>query len=83
MKEAPVTLTYARIVRRESIQLGLLIAALNIMEDFADNIQNAYLTSPCQEKMDKSWARAWQLQWHEESCCTSIVWSEVRRHSLL
>ena len=56
MKEAPVTLTYARIVRRESIQLGLLIAALNNLEVVADNIQNAYLTSPCLEKMDKSWA---------------------------
>ena len=51
MTEAPAGMTYASVVSRESIRLGLLIAALNDLEVFAADIQNAYLTSPCQEKI--------------------------------
>jgi hypothetical protein len=37
----------------ESIRIGLLIAALNDLEVFAADIQNAYLASPCEEKVYK------------------------------
>jgi Reverse transcriptase (RNA-dependent DNA polymerase) len=51
MTEAPSAITYASVVSRESIRIGLLIAALNDLEVFAADIQNAYLTSPCEEKI--------------------------------
>ena len=51
MTEPPSALTYASVVSRESIRIGLLIAALNDLEVFSADIQNAYLTSPCEEKI--------------------------------
>jgi Reverse transcriptase (RNA-dependent DNA polymerase) len=51
MTEPPSALTYASVVSRESIRIGLLIAALNDIDVFAADIQNAYLTSPCEEKI--------------------------------
>jgi len=49
--KTPAALTYASVVSRESIRLGLMIAALNDLEIFSADIQNAYLTSPCHEKI--------------------------------
>jgi Reverse transcriptase (RNA-dependent DNA polymerase) len=49
--EPPAAITYASVVSRESVRLGLLIAALNDLPILAADIQNAYLTSPCQEKI--------------------------------
>jgi hypothetical protein len=51
MTEAPSTITYASVVNRESKRIRLLIVALNDIEVFAADIQNAYLTSPCKEKI--------------------------------
>ena len=51
MTEPPAALTYASVVSRESIRIGLLIAALNDLDVFSADIQNAYLTSPCEEKI--------------------------------
>jgi hypothetical protein len=51
MTEPPSAITYASVVSRESIRIGLLITALNDLEVFTADIQNAYLTSPCQEKI--------------------------------
>ena len=50
MTEAPVVNTYARVVSRESIRLGLMLAALNNLQILTADIQNAYLTSPIKEK---------------------------------
>jgi hypothetical protein len=49
--EAPAAITYASVVSRESVRLGLLIAGLNGLSILSADIQNAYLTSPCQEKI--------------------------------
>jgi hypothetical protein len=49
--EASSAITYASVVSRESIQIGFLIAVLNDLEVFAADIQNAYVTSPCEEKI--------------------------------
>jgi hypothetical protein len=46
MTEAPSAITYASVVSRESIIIGLIIAAMNDLEVFATDIKNAYLTSP-------------------------------------
>jgi hypothetical protein len=51
LTEAPTAITYASVVSRESTRIGLLIAALNDLEVFAADIQNAYLTRPCKEKI--------------------------------
>jgi Reverse transcriptase (RNA-dependent DNA polymerase) len=51
LTEPPSSLTYASVVSRESIRIGLLIAALNDLDILAADIQNAYLTSPCEEKI--------------------------------
>jgi Reverse transcriptase (RNA-dependent DNA polymerase) len=51
MTEPPAAVTYASVVSRESVRLGLMIAALNGLSILSADIQNAYLTSPCQEKI--------------------------------
>jgi hypothetical protein len=51
MTEPPATITYASLVSRESVRIGLLIAALKDLDILPADIQNAYLTSPCQEKI--------------------------------
>ena len=53
--DAPSTLTYSSVVSRDSIRIALTIAALNELEVMACNIQNAYLTANCREKI---WTRA-------------------------
>jgi hypothetical protein len=51
MNEPPRAVTYASVVSRESVRIGFLIPALNDLNILSADIQNAYLTSPCQEKM--------------------------------
>ena len=53
--EAPDTLTYSSVVSRDSVRIALTIAALNGLQVMACNIQNAYLTADCREKI---WTRA-------------------------
>jgi hypothetical protein len=49
MTEPTAAVTYASVVSRESVWIGLLIAALNYLSFLSADIQNAYLTIPCQE----------------------------------
>lgn len=51
MTEAPAVMTYASVVSRETVRIALTIAALNDLEVKASDIQNAYLTAPCEEKI--------------------------------
>src|SRR5687767_528987 len=51
MTEPPAAVTYASVVSRESVRIGLLLAALNGLSILTADIQNAYLTSPCKEKI--------------------------------
>ena len=51
MTEAPAVMTYASIVSRETVRIALTIAALNDLEVKASDVQNAYLTAPCAEKI--------------------------------
>ena len=43
--------TYASVVSRETVRIALTIAALHDLEVKAADIQNAYLTAPCLEKI--------------------------------
>ena len=49
--DVPSTLTYASVVSRDSVCIALTIAALNVLKVMACDIQNAYLTADCREKI--------------------------------
>ena len=49
--KAPATLTYARVVLRESVGITLRLAALNDLKVKTEDIQNTYLTAPVTEKI--------------------------------
>ena len=53
--ETPATLTYSSVVSRDSVRIALTMAALNGLTVMACDIQNAYLTADCHEKI---WTRA-------------------------
>ena len=49
--ETPAAITYSTVVSRDSVRICLTIAALNNLEVLAANVENAYLTVPCREKV--------------------------------
>ena len=49
--ETPMSLTYSSVVSRYSVRIILLAAALNGLQVMACDIQNAYLTANCREKI--------------------------------
>ena len=51
MTETPATLTYSSVVSRDSVRIALTIAALNDLQVMSCDIQNAYLTADCREKI--------------------------------
>jgi hypothetical protein len=51
MTDTPSYLTYSSVVSRDSILLGLLLAALNDLDVLSCDIRNAYLNAPCHEKV--------------------------------
>jgi hypothetical protein len=51
MNGAPMTMTYASVVSRETIRIALTIAALNDLEVKAADILNAYISAPIKEKV--------------------------------
>ena len=51
MTEAPDVPTYASVILRETMRIALTYAALNDLEVKGADIQNAYLSAPCKEKI--------------------------------
>ena len=51
MTEAPSSITYYSFVSRDSIRISLAIASLNGLDLLGGDIQNAYLTAKCREKI--------------------------------
>jgi hypothetical protein len=49
--DAPTSMTYASVVSRVSVCIGILIAALNDPSSLAADMQNSYLTSACDAKI--------------------------------
>ena len=49
--ETPTSLTYSSVVSRDSVRIILLTVALNGLQVMACDIQNAYLTANCHEKI--------------------------------
>ena len=50
-KETPTSLTYSSVVSRDSVRIIVLAAPLNGLQVVACDIQNAYLTASCHEKI--------------------------------
>ena len=51
MTDPPASQTFASVVSRESVRIGLLLAALNSLNVLTGDLQNAYLNTPCEEKV--------------------------------
>ena len=47
----PSSITYSSVVSRDSVRIALTIAALNGLKVLGCDIQNAYLTAKCREKI--------------------------------
>ena len=47
----PSSVTYSSVVSRDSVRIILMVAALNELEIEGADIENAYLTAPCREKV--------------------------------
>lgn len=63
--ETPSHVTYSSVVSRDSVRIMLLVAALNDLDLKAADIENAYLTAPCKEKL---WIRAGKEFGSDENC---------------
>ena len=46
MTKAPLTVTYASVVSRETVRISLTIAALNNLRAKCGDVLNAYITTP-------------------------------------
>ena len=51
MTDAPPTITFASVVARETMRIALTLAGLNDLEVKVSDIENAYITAPCTEKI--------------------------------
>ena len=51
LTDPPSSITYSSVVARDSVRILLLIAALNELDILSCDIQNAYLTAECREKI--------------------------------
>ena len=51
LTQAPVTITYASVVSRETVHLALTFSSLNDLEVKVGNVLNAYITAPVMEKV--------------------------------
>jgi hypothetical protein len=49
--EAPVTITYASMVSRETVRIALMLAVLNDLQVKAGDVLNTYITAPVKEKV--------------------------------
>ena len=54
-KKTPSSVTYISVVSRDLVQTMLMIATLNDLDLQSEDIENAYLTAPCCEKI---WTRS-------------------------
>lgn len=51
LTSTPSSMTYSSVVSRESVRIGFLVAALNDLDIWAADIQNAYLNAPTKERV--------------------------------
>ncbi len=68
--ETPSSVTYSSVVSRDSVRICLMIAALNELDLLAADIENAYLTAPCRERV---WTRGGPEFGSNEGCVFIVV----------
>jgi len=51
MTDAPATTTFASVVSCKTVQITLTLAGLNELQVKVSDIENAYITTPCTEKI--------------------------------
>jgi hypothetical protein len=49
--DAPATITYASVISHETVSIALMLVALNNLQVKVGDVLNAYITTPCQEKV--------------------------------
>ena len=49
--DPPASITYSSVVSRDSVRIALTVAALNDLDILGCDIQNAYISAQCQEKI--------------------------------
>ena len=63
LTSTPSSMAYSSVVSRESVRIAFLVAALNGLDVWAADIQNAYLNAPTKEKV---WFKAGD-EWGENT----------------
>ena len=51
MTDAPATTTFASMVSHETVRIALTLTGLNDLQVKVSDIENAYITAPCTEKI--------------------------------
>lgn len=51
LTDVPTNMTYSSVVSRDTVRIGFSVAALNDLEILAGDVQNAFLSSPTEEKI--------------------------------
>ena len=51
MTDPPVSITYSSVVSRDSARMAFILATLNDIDVYADDIDNSYLNVPRQENI--------------------------------
>ena len=51
MTDDPATTTFASVVSRKTVQIALTLAGLTNLQVKVSDIENAYITTPCTEKI--------------------------------
>ena len=49
--DPPASITYSSVVSRDSVRIALTVAALNDLDILGCDIQNAYISAQCREKI--------------------------------
>ena len=83
MTETPASLTYSSVVARDSVRIAFVLAALNELDIRACDIQNAYLTADCREKIYTIAGPEFGSERGKIMVCQKgTLWFEVIRSSL-
>ncbi len=51
MTNVSATFTYASVATHETVCIGLMLATLNLLDMMVADMMNAYITTPCKEKI--------------------------------
>ena len=78
----PSTITYSSVVSRDSVRIALTIAALNNLQVLGCDIQNAYLTAKCREKIWTIAGPEFGSEAGKIMLVVSFIWTQIQWSSL-